>query len=474
MTIQRITRVAAIALCFCFGTYSAALAQSAKPALSAEQEQKISAMLAESGAPSVSIAVVERGQIAYAKAFGKAVLSPDRPADASTRYAVGSISKQFTAAAILLIAEQGKLSLDDKVSKYFPELTRANEVTIRELLSHTSGYSDYAPQDYMIPEWTKPTTPEAILDEWAKKPLDFEPGTRWQYSNTNFVLAGRIFEKASGEPLVTFLRKHFFDPLGIHSAGDCAVDKMPEDAVAYTRYGLGPARPALREGPGWYFAAGELCMTPSDLARWDMAFLNKQILSTQSYEDFTKEVRLKNGDATHYALGLQVGEMDGIPRISHSGEVSGFLALNSVYPTRDAAVVVLSNQDAIDLIGPVGTMVSKWVLEPEGEETASAAAPAAEIQQVRGIVEGLMQGRVDRALFTSNMNFYFTDEALSDIKNSLSPLGALKNVSRTRESLRGGMTFHSYRVQFEKKTISVTVYLTPDGHYEQFLIEEAF
>jgi CubicO group peptidase (beta-lactamase class C family) len=442
--------------------------------LSAEQEQKIAGMLAQSGAPSISIAIVEHGKLAYARAFGKASLSPARPADAQTRYAIGSISKQFTSAAILLMAEQGKLSLDDKVSKYFPEFTRANEVTIRELLSHTSGYSDYAPQDYMIPEWTKPTTPDAVLNEWAKKPLDFDPGTRWQYSNTNYVLAGRIFEKASSEQLVDFLHKHIFDPLGIHSAGDCGVDKVPEDAVAYTRYGLGPARPALREGPGWYFAAGELCMTPSDLALWDIAFLHKKILDAHAYEDFTKEVRLSNGDATHYSLGLHLDDMDGIPRISHGGEVSGFLALNSVFPTRDAAVIVLSNQDAIDLIGPVGTMVSKWVLEPESASEGNASAPASEIQQVRGILEGLTKGEVDRSLYTSNMNFYFTDESLGDIKNSIAPLGALKSVTRVRESLRGGMTFRAYRIQFEKKTLTVTVYLTPDGHYEQFLIEEDF
>ncbi len=464
----------AVVVFLLLGTAFQANAQTATPALSTEQEHKIADMLAESGAPSVSIAVVKQGQLVYAKAFGKASLEPDRPADANTRYAIGSISKQFTAAAVLMMEEQGKLSLDDKVSKYFPELTRAGEVTIRELLSHTSGYSDYAPQDYMIPEWTKPMTPQAILDEWAKKPLDFDPGTRWQYSNTNYVLAGRIFEKVSGEPLVAFLHKHIFDTLGIRSAGDCAVDKTPEDAVAYTRYALGPARPALREGPGWYFAAGELCMTPSDLARWDVAFLHKQILNAHSYGEFTQEVRLANGNTTHYALGHSLGEMDGIPRISHGGEVSGFLALNNVYPTRDAAVIVLSNEDAIELIGPVGSMVSKWVLEPESSEADNTSAPAAEIQQVRGILEGLEQGQVDRALFTSNMSFYFTETALHDIQSSLAPLGALKSVTRVRESLRGGMTFRAYRVQYEKKALTVTVYLTTDGHYEQFLIEEGF
>src|ERR1700722_2924985 len=454
-------------LFFSLAAPRSSFSQTPGPALDAAAEAKISKLLADSGAPSVSIAIVEHGQPAY----GKASLAPNRAADARTRYAVGSVSKQFTAAAILLIAEQGKLSLDDRVSKYFPDMTRANEITVRELLSHTSGYEDYAPQDYIIPEWIKPTTPEAVLDQWAKKPLDFDPGTRWQYSNTNYVLAGRIFEKASGQQLMPFLKQKFFDPLGMSSAGDCSVDKTPEDAVAYTRYALGPARPALREGPGWYFAAGELCMTPADLARWDSAFLHKQILSAQSYNEFTKEVLLKDGDHTRYALGLQLGQHNNIPVIYHGGEVSGFLTLNQVFPTRDAAVVVCSNQDGIELIEPVADVIANWVLSSENASSNGAASPT-ELQQVRDILEGLQKGQVDRSLFTSNMVFYFSETAIRDIQSSLSQLGALKSVTRVREALRGGMTFRAYDLQFEKRKLILTVYVTPDGHYEQFLIIE--
>ncbi len=249
--------------------------------------------------------------------------------------------------------------------------------------------------------------------------------------------------------------------------------KRAEDAVAYTRYALGSARPALREGTGWYFAAGELCMTPSDLAKWDTAFLNKRILSAESYNEFTREVRLANGDVTHYALGLHVGTFDNIPEISHGGEVSGFLASNSVFPTRDAAVVVLSNQDAIELIGPISNELSRWIVEPERRASGDRGSPA-ELQQVRGILEGLQRGQIDRTLLTSNAKFYFTDLALGDFQASLSPLGRLNSVTRERESLRGGMTFRLYRAHFEKKTLAVTVYLTPDGHYEQFLVLEEF
>ena len=176
--------------------------------------------LAKTGVPSASVAVVKDGRVVYVKAYGDARVEPRAPATPEMRYSIGSISKQFTAAAILLLQEQGKLSLDDKVSKFFPDLTRAGEVTIRQLLSHTSGYQDYWPQDYVMPMMLQPVTSQKILDAWARKPLDFEPGAKWQYSNTNYVIAGAVVEKASGQPLLQFLRERVFAPLGMKSITD--------------------------------------------------------------------------------------------------------------------------------------------------------------------------------------------------------------------------------------------------------------
>jgi CubicO group peptidase (beta-lactamase class C family) len=443
---------------------SAIRAQTSEPQ-AADLDQTITSALAVTGAPSASVAVVRGGQIAYAKAFGKADIEKDRPTDTRTRYAVGSISKQFTVAALLLAQEEGKVSLDDKVSKYYPDLTRANEITIHQLLSHTSGYEDYAPQDYMIAEWTKPIDADTILDRWAKKPLNFDPGTKWQYSNTNYVLAGKIFEKATGQSLVPFLRERIFQPLGITSAGDCE-EHTTDDATAYTRYALGPPRPVAREANGWYFAAGELCMNPSDLARWDIAFLQKRILSAKSYEEFTRETKLKDGKPTHYALGLGVGDLHGTPMISHSGEVSGFLAINRVFPTKDVGVIVLSNEDGVNLIGPLSQNIALLMIEPH------PASGAKEDLEVRTILEGLQQGRIDRGKFTDDANSYFTDLALNDYRSSLAPLGRLLVLTRQSEQGRGGMTHLSYRAQFEKKAVVLNIYRTPDGKFEQFLVEE--
>ena len=419
------------------------------------------------GVPSVSVAVIQNGRLVFTKAFGDSQLSPARSATFTTRYAVGSISKQFTAAALLLEEEAGKVSLDEKVAKYLPGLTRANEVTIRELLSHTSGYEDYAPQDYLIPSWTDPTTPEAIMNRWAKKPLNFAPGTEWQYSNTNYVIAGTILEKVSGEKLLPFLTGHFFKPLGMTSAGDCDA-KSPEDATAYTRYALGPPRQVGREGSGWFFAAGELCMTAGDLAKWDESFLAHKILSAKSYGEFTQEVKLRNGKGTHYALGLDVQDWKGTRRISHSGEVSGFLASNTIFPAKQAGVVVLTNEDGVNLIGPLSAEIGSLLVDPH------AAADEKLDAEVRSILENLQKGQVPRKEMTDNANAYFSTEALNDYKDSLAPLGSLEVLSRQSKTGRGGMTHLAYRAHFQKNTVALNIYVMPDGKFEQFLVEEQF
>ncbi|MEP6472653.1 MAG: serine hydrolase domain-containing protein, partial [Gemmatimonadota bacterium] len=161
-----------------------AAAQQLTPVERGQIDSAASAVLDGTGAPSASVAVVRGGEIVYEHAYGEGRIGT--PAASSQRYAIGSVSKQFTATAILLLAEQGKLSLDDKVARWFPGLTRASEVTVRQLLSMTSGYQDYWPQDYVFTAMQGPTTAAAIMQQWGRQALDFDPGTTWQYSNTNY------------------------------------------------------------------------------------------------------------------------------------------------------------------------------------------------------------------------------------------------------------------------------------------------
>src|SRR6201996_3251981 len=275
----------------------AARAQSPlSPDAKAKIDTAVNQVLSSTKVPSASIAVVKDGRIAYLQSYGLARLSPPMDATPQMQYPVGSISKQFTAAAVLLLAQQGKLTLEDPVSKYLPELTRSREVTIRMLLSHTSGYQDYWPEDYVMTSMMAPTTAQHILDVWGKKPLDFDPGTQWQYSNTNFVIAGRIVEQVSGTPLIDLLKKRIFLPLGMNDVYDADASKLPvTDPIGYARYALGPPRPSPQEGAGWMFAAGELAMPAHDLALWDISLIHRSLLDAASYAQMFKPVLLKNG-----------------------------------------------------------------------------------------------------------------------------------------------------------------------------------
>ena len=444
----------------------AALAQSQlPPQLQQEIDKAAVDALAKTGVPSASIAVVQNAQIVYLHAYGNARLEPPTPATPEMRYAIGSISKQFTATAILLLQEQGKLSLDDKVAKFLPDLTRANEVTIRQLLSHTSGYQDYWPQDYVMPMMLQPVTPQKILDAWARKPLDFDPGTKWQYSNTNYVIAGLIVEKAGGQPLLQFLQQKVFAPLNMKSIADVNASKLGDtDPTGYLRFALGPPRPAPKEGAGWLFAAGELAMRAEDLAKWDISIIDQKLLKPASYRDLETEVLLKDGLGTQYSLGLDVRRDFGHRALSHGGEVSGFTAENTVFPDERVAVVVLTNQDAAGASGAITHSIAPLLLA-----TDDPATPA-KLAQARKILDGLQHGTIDRSLFTDNANFYFNEQALKDFAASLGPLGTPEDFTQSFQSLRGGMQLRVYIIKFPKKTIRAWTYEMPDGKLEQFQV----
>ncbi len=450
----------------------------AQGSISAELRTKIDAAVADAMAktsvPSASVGVVQDGRIVFTKAYGHARLDPPMPATAEMHYAIGSISKQFTAAAILLLQQDGKLSIDDPIAKYFPELTRAKDVTIRNILSHTSGYQDYAPQDYTIPAWTKPTTADAIIHEWATKPLDFEPGTQYQYSNTNFNIAGLIVEKASGEKFWPFLTRRVLAPLGLRHTIDLDTEHAKLEPTGYMRNALGPLRPAIMEAPGWYFADGEMAMPASDLLTWDISLMNRSLLAPASYAAMETDMPLKNGQTAHYGLGQSLSTRDGRRVVSHSGEVGGFVAQNVVYPDDKIAIVVLTNQEASSAAGMIARSIATLVLPPPAAAAGSSAEAAKAAAQAKAMLSGLQQGKLDRALLTPDCNFYFSDVAIGDFQKSLSPLGAVQSVTPSSTSLRGGMTFRAFDVTFANGTKArLTTYTTTDGKIEQFLLDAA-
>jgi D-alanyl-D-alanine carboxypeptidase len=435
-------------------------------AAAAEIDAAAAKVLASTGVPSASVAIVQGGRVAYVKTYGRARLEPLLEAAPAMQYSVGSISKQFAAAMMLLLVQDGKVRLDDPVGKYLPGLTRANEVSVRQVLSMTSGYQDYWPEDYVMTSMLVPTDPQHILDVWGKKPLDFEPGTAWQYSNTNYVIVGRIIELVGGKPLIEQLQERIFRPLKMTGVLNSDAARLPEgDPTGYYRHALGPLRPAPKEGTGWVFAAGELAMPASDLALWNISMMNRTLLAPASYDVMFTENKLKNGKGTRYGLGVQVGSNEGHAFVEHSGEVSGFVSENIVYPADRVAITVLTNQDASSAASELAEAITPVVLgtPPVAPLTKAEARALA-------MLVGLQDGKLDRSQLTGFCNDYFSAEAVEDFAASLKPLGVPLSLKQVSEGARGGMTFHGFTVKFASRELHVTEYDEPDGKMEQFLV----
>ena len=438
---------------------------SAAPLDEARAAQIVRAELKRLGVPSASVAIVLDDRIAYAQAFGKARLRPERGATTADRYQIGSISKQFLAASILMLQEDGKLSLEDRVGQYLPELDSAAKVTLRQLLSHTAGIRDYWPQDYVFTRMRSPVSPAEILELWARQPLDFPPGERWQYSNTGYTVAGVIFEKVAGESLFAFMQHRVFGPLhmsSVQNADEEIVDSS--DAVGYTRAALGPLRPAPLVGKGWLFAAGGLAMTAEDLARWDLSIIDQSLMKPPSYRQLETEVLLSSGVGTRYALGLGV-QMSSERRIlSHGGETSGFLSHNVIYPEQRAAIVVLTNSDAADAAKAIGDKLQDVVFE------IVSPLDTARRLEARRIFDGLRKGKLDRTLLSRNADEYFTAEMVRDIARGIAPLGPVKSFELVSAGTRGGMDVRVYRIKLAKRELGLVTRSLPDGKLEQYMI----
>ena len=425
--------------------------------------------LARTATPSASLVVVKEGQIAYLKAYGSARLDPQTTARPEMRYCLGSLSKPFTAEAMLLLQEQGKLSLDDKVSRFLPDLSHANEVTIRQVLSQTSGYQEYWTLEYLPQKVLQPTAPRKIVDQAAHRPLNFDPGMKWEISDTNYVIAGMIVEKASGMPLYRFLRQKLFAPLSMESTVDIDSEKLgPADPAGYLRYALGPPRPAPREGQGWLFGGEELAMTAQDIGKWDISLINHELLKPSSYRQFETAVLLSNGLATNYALGNGITRKAERRAIYSIGDVSGFSAANTIFPDDHIAIAVFANMDAgapPEITNGIIPLLFPKKSEPDPD------APQ-KLEQARKIFDSLQHGSLDRTLFTEDANNYFNEQALQDFASSLKPLGSPQEFVLAEHSVANGLIFRDYRIKFADQTLVAHTIEVERGKLEQYIIEQ--
>ena len=448
-----------------------AVPATAQPITTAERaaiDRLVTDTLTQTGVPSASVAIVRNGQLVFTKAWGKA--NENLPARPDLPYQIASNSKQFTAMALLLLEDDGKLRLDDPIGKYVPGITSGDTITIRQLLSHSSGLQDFWPQDYMFETMTHPTAPQGIVDRWARKPLDYTPGARYQYSNTGYVVAGMIVEKVSGEQLLPFLNRRIFAPLGMHPI-DQDETNTPAFPAGYHRYALGPVRIAQPPARGWLYAAGELSMTTADLAKWDIARMNRSLLPVDDWVAQETPYVRTDGRSNGYALGVQNHYQRDRHIIDHGGEAVGFLTQNTVYPDTKDAIIVFTNADFSGATGTLTAGIEKIVLnQPE----PGLSGEGDRLTDVRAIYDALVRGAPDRTKFTADLNYYFDPTVLGDFKSSLSSLGAPTSIEASGPPrLRGGFVNRNFTIHYAgHPDLTLVTYAEPggSGRWEQFLV----
>ncbi|HZY62052.1 MAG TPA: serine hydrolase domain-containing protein [Edaphobacter sp.] len=436
------------------------------PDMRARIETQVASTLQKSGNPGAVVALVQHGQVVYTGAFGDARVKPEAKASVEMPYGIGSVSKQFTAAAVMVLVERGKLRLDDPVSTWYPQLAHSHEVTLRNLLNQVSGYADYYTEDYLTPEVASTTTPMALVREWTSKPLGFAPGTRWEYSNTNYLLAALIVEKVSQQPFFEFLQANVLQPAGIEHVVNLDGDKVPPLPVGYCHFGFGPARECPREGKGTLSGGGSLAMPIGELAKWDTVVLKRHVLKPSSWQIMESEFTLPDGTGTGYGMGFFLRVQNGRRTLAHGGELSGFTTQNTVFPAQDTAVAVIVNGDGG--AAEIASAIEDIAFAPAAK-TPVASDPSTEAL-VRKVIAQLQQGHVDRKLLAPNLQYYFTKIALADYRNSLQPLGTVVSLETQDRFERGGMYGFSYKVKGSKKDISILVYVTKDGLLDQIML----
>jgi len=318
-------------------------------AIETQVQAAIDEALARPEAVGLSVAVARGGVVIVERSAGLADIEHHVPADVDTLFRIGSLTKMFTAAAVMRLAEQGKLSLDDDILTRLPNApTQARAVTIRQMLTHTSGIPNITSQ----PEFKRSAAREMTADELMAivqgAPFEFEPGERWKYSNTNYLLFGPMLEAVDGRSYAQFLQEELFGPLGLtHTRYDSNRDLIRNRAQGYDfDPGVGPFNDALI-AMGNAGAGGGLLSTAGDLVRWSMALTSGRVVQPASYRQMVDSAVPTGIPGMSYGFGLAVFDQQGRTRISHFGAINGFTAVLSWYPDEDLHVAVISNSTAV-------------------------------------------------------------------------------------------------------------------------------
>jgi D-alanyl-D-alanine carboxypeptidase len=418
--------------------------------------------------PGVALGIVEDGRIVYARGFGRANVGKDLPVQPDTEFYVGDLTKQFTAAAALMLVQDGKLKLEDKLTKYVPELSAvAADVTIAELLQQTSGLPDYTKAADTSADLTRSIKPSDLLIALdALKPVA-AAGAAYAENPTNYLIAGIVVERASGEPLSDFLQQRIFFPLVMNRtflAGDTGIS--PSHAVGYTHSpGLGGFVVARNWDPAWLRGDRGLVTSVYDLTKWD---IEMPILLRVDAERTMFEPSGSNGPAK-YGMGWVIDQRGGKRFVWYAGQIPGYQAINALLPDNHVAVVVLMNVDSFHggrVASPA--MLAAQVLDVIAPPSA-ARLDNAIVARAEEWLQRLADKHIDRTQLTPAFSTYLTDDLVS--RSDFAALGKLQTIvpiSSTTED--NGDTLYEFLVRYPHARYHYKFALARDGKIDELVL----
>jgi D-alanyl-D-alanine carboxypeptidase len=437
----------------------------------------VTTIMQSSEIPGASVAIERDGAIVYERGYGVRDLNTKTPVDANTIFRFGSVTKEFTAALAMKLVEQHKLATNEMLSTWMPDLPHGDQVRLSDLLGQTTGYRDYYPLDYTDDEMTQPRSVAGIISEYASFPLTMTPDTRWEYSNTNFTIAGALIEHVSGESVSALLQRYITGPAGMtNTFFDEPKRDLPDRATGYDSYWTEPLHEDAPEQPYWLNTAGSLAGTASDLVRFDIAFMGRRLVSDASYAEMTTARTLQNGKSTNYGYGLGVGTLNGHRIVSHGGNVIGYASSNMMAPDDRVAVVVLTNNYEAPA-GAIASRIMTALLAPGATPTpapsvapVSTPAPGRDETIIRDWLGYLRSGTLPARGMTPDWQHFLTAENRARAKAVLQSLGPTQSINVRYSALRGGLEVTAATVAFANGKRTAALYKLPNGDVAQLFL----
>lgn len=425
-----------------------------KARISDEVTQRITrdvrTVLQRTGTPGATMLAIREGQVIFREAMGLRDVDRGLPALMDTHYEIGSITKQFTAAAILQLQDAGKLNIDEKVSAYLPDVPHAGEITLRQLLTHTSGIPDYfgLRSDQ---ELTKPTTFVEIMRLVADKPLDFAPGSRSSYSNTGYIMLGRIIEVTSHESYHQYRLKHLFKPAGMKESYIVPDEvSLATMARGYRRVN-GKLEHGLTIHDSYSWSAGDIVSTVEDVEKWNDALVGGKVVPESDYALMTTPQISTGGEATGYGFGLFIDRLNGQPRVGHTGGSFGFTSANYYFPQQKLRIVVLTNN--VDSPEP-GETISNVIFDdlyPDFARAARLAAPGeapTATAKAKAAFAALERGEDDGSVFSASLEAKMKEGLAQQLARQFGSYGTATAFVFKGRQIMDGKRWFDYLIEF--------------------------